>query len=368
MSSLSFPDELLARPMMDLHWPTSTSRSCSGAGKVTSLAFSVGDRRARELSLILRIGGFVVVVVMVVMHANLFRSRLGIFFSNTSKVAFILWWFVRYRHSKNQRNLNAKALLPCGVAPGYHCPKRSSQGFAECTLYTDLWSPFFTSNPTMPNSCFAIVSMEAFGVLILWDLSTRLACLGNDGIYHQIQNQQFENHPFATLCIAPEEFLNFASSTSKEVLEGKDDGQNHSRPCTSKYGVYALKQGKLQRAQSFRSLFSRSNDSSCLAFSVDLIQVDTHALSTGWLEPHGIRYLELLIPAQYGRQVFEESRQIRLELDDGCGNHDQASCLRCNRALARLHGIASSRPTYFDISTPAAQTSTGSSVYKPMTC
>lgn len=47
--------------------PHSTSRSCSGAGKVTSLAFSVGDRRARELSLILRIGGFVVVVVMVVM-------------------------------------------------------------------------------------------------------------------------------------------------------------------------------------------------------------------------------------------------------------------------------------------------------------
>ncbi|EER39425.1 predicted protein [Histoplasma capsulatum H143] len=178
----------------------------------------------------------------------------------------------------------------------------------------------------MPNSCFAIVSMEAFGVLILWDLSTRLGCLGNDGIYHQIQNQQFENHPFATLCIAPEEFLNFASSTSEEVLEGKDDGQNHSRPFTSKYRVYALKQGKLQRAQSFRSLFSRSNDSSRLAFSVedlnmsgpqfnialviffvpyvlcvDLIQVDTHALSTSWLEPHGIRYLELLIPAQYGR-------------------------------------------------------------------
>ncbi|EDN07326.1 hypothetical protein I7I51_03406 [Histoplasma capsulatum] len=62
---------------------------------------------------------------------------------------------------------------------------------------------------------------------------------------------------------------------------------------------------------------------------VDLIQVDTHALSTSWLEPHGIRYLELLIPAQCGRQVFEESQQIRLELGDGCGNHDQASFLRC---------------------------------------
>ncbi|OAX81864.1 hypothetical protein ACJ72_03789 [Emergomyces africanus] len=46
--------------------------------------------------------------------------------------------------------------------------------------------------------------------------------------------------------------------------------------------------------------------SGLLAFGLAKLDVDTPALSTGWLEPQEIRYLELRLLAQRGRQVVDE--------------------------------------------------------------